>query len=176
MRKRVICFAGWPFGQYPHAKVPWDDVYLRWKGKPGRRIYHAAPCLECVAEIHAELQMHEDIRNREDEDYLAAVDSMFRRTHRASKEERQTWYRDEDAKYQRLLAELDTQEYACYGEGAGLHIVTKANGIDRWEAERMLAWWLKTAENIRNAKFVWDAPDYVITPTGFGNYSSETRD
>jgi hypothetical protein len=170
MRKRVQCFADFPFAQYPNARVPWDDVYLRWKGKPGRRVYRGAPCLECEAEVHADLKIHEDIRNREDDEELNALDPIFRPARTTTKAERQTWYRDEDATYQQVLKDLETQEFACHGEGAGLHIYTKAQGINKREAERMLAWWLERTHGIRNPKFVWNRPKFWVTPVGFGEY------
>jgi hypothetical protein len=150
-RKRIQCFADFPFAQYPDAKVPWDDVYLRWKGKPGRRVYRAAPCLECEAELKMDLKIHEDIRQR----YNGEHDD---------------WYRKEDADYQRVLAELAVADYAASGEGAGLCIYTKSHGIDKHEAERMLAWWLNRTHGIRNPKFVWNRPKFIVTPMGFGEY------
>jgi hypothetical protein len=168
-RKRIRCFADFPFAQYPDARVPWDDVYLRWKGKPGRTVYRAAPCLECDAELKVELKIHEDIRNREDTDEVNVLDSL-RPARTTTKEERQSWYRDEDATYQRVLKDLETVNYAESGEGAGLCLYTKAAGINKHEAERMLAWWLNKTHGIRNPKFVWNRPKIIVTPMGFGEY------
>lgn len=169
MRKRILCFADYPFAQYPEAKVPWDDVYLRWKGKPGRRVYRASPCLQCDAEVKMDLKIHEDIRNREDEGPIVEYIKGYV-PKRTTKEERQSWYRDEDAIYERVLKDLETSDYAESGAGAGLNLYTKAAGINKREAERMLAWWLNKTHGIRNPKFVWIRPKFIITPMGFGHY------
>lgn len=166
-RKHIRCFADYPFAQYPDTKVPWDDVYLTWKGKPGRKTYRASPCLECDAEVKMDLKMHEEIRNREGE--WNALDSL-RTAPRATKEERQSWYREDDAVYMQVLKDLETSEFAESGKGAGLCIYTKSVGINKREAERMMAWWLEKHYGIRNPKFVWNKPKTIITPMGFGSY------
>lgn len=171
-KKHIRCFADFPFGQYPKAKVPWDDVYLRWKGKPGRKRYYSGPCLECQAELVADLKMHEEIRNRPDDEVYKEMPEVLRPRRTTTWEERQTWYRDEDATYARVLTELQTQEFAHYGddERGALTIVTKANGIDKREAERMIAWYLEKVRGIRNPKFCWKRPKFIIQPMGFGEY------
>lgn len=172
MRKRIRCFSNFPLGQYPDAKIPWEDVYLRWKGKPGRKRYYSGPCLECKAEVLQDLKMHEDIRNRPDTGEVNELDPILRPARVATWEERQTWYREDDALYARVLQELETQEFAHYGndERGALTIVTSAKGIDKREAERMLAWYLEKVHGIRNPKFCWTRPKFVITPVGFGSY------
>lgn len=152
MNKRIQCFTNYPIGQYPHAKLPWEDVYLRWVGKPGQTIYHAAPCLECAAELTVSLKMNAEIRAKYPDGHA------------------DDWYREDDARYLKALAVLEHFPYTFYGEGAGLTIVTKAQGFDKWEAERMLAWWLGVEHAIESPKFVWMRPKFVVCPTGFGNY------
>ena len=180
MRKRILCFCHFPFAQYPDAKVPWDDVYLRWKAKPGRRVYRAAPCLVCKAEVLADLKMHEEIRNEK----TIRVWSLTAEDGFGSKQseeplseeviaEHQTWYREDDARYRQVLEDLETQEFAMIGGEPGLTLYTSAKGINRREAERMLAWWLYGTQGFANPKFVWKKPKYIVEPMGFGDYSAE---
>jgi len=51
VQKRVECHAHGMIAAGPKYLVPWEDVWLRWKGKPGQTRYRAAPCLLCAAEI-----------------------------------------------------------------------------------------------------------------------------
>lgn len=150
MRKHVQCYCHGAIAADPSYLSPWEDVWLRWKGKPGRKVYHASPCLLCSAEIVKDLALHEQIRTDRNEP---------------------DWYRKEDATDQAMLAALETQEFVANGEGACLHLVTKAKGFDRKHAERMLAWWLEQEHGITNPKFIWDRPEFVIQPYGFGDYS-----
>jgi hypothetical protein len=150
MRKHVRCFCHGAIAVDPSYLSPWEDVWLRWKGKPGRKVYHASPCLMCAAELVQDISLHAKIREEENEP---------------------DWYRREDAASQTMLTGLETQELVAHGEGAGLDIVTKAKGFDRKHAERMLAWWLEQEHGIKNPKFIWDRPEFVIQPQGFGDYS-----
>lgn len=113
--------------------------------------------------------MHEDIRNREDSDETN-VNDRLRPARTSTKAERQSWYREDDADAQRILTELETQDFACDGEGGALQIYTKANGIDKREAERMMGWWLENKYHITAPKFCWKRPRCFVTPMGFGNY------
>lgn len=169
-RKRVVCIGHGPIFFGPHHKSPWEDVWLRWhKGKPSRGMARAAPTLECAAELRAELEMNEEIRRKPI-------------SHDSTAEERQAWYREEDAVYAAQLKELETQPYSSDTDFAPKSwdnrpalgtVVTKANGIDRAEAERMLAYYLGRHYGLRNVKFVWKRPDFCVQPAGFGNYDDE---
>lgn len=149
-RKHIQVFCHGNLGVSQTAKSPWEDCWLRWKGKPGRKVYHASPCLMSVAEVHHDLQMHAEIRATHNEP---------------------EWYLDEDADGRALLDMLQVEPYACRGTGARLMIVTPANGFDRAEAERMMSWWLDWEHHIRNVKFVWNKPEIIVQPTGFGYYA-----
>mgnify|MGYP000877351078 FL=1 len=150
-QKRIYCYSHGPL-LYPGCLVPWEDVWLRWKGKPGRTVYHAAPCLECSAELEAEIKLHQ----------------LIRETNETARDE--NWYASDDAHYGRVLDALKTQEFVSSGEGAALTITTTARGISRQHAERMMAWWLEQEYGIKNPKFVWNKPEIVILPHGFGEY------
>jgi hypothetical protein len=52
------------------------------------------------------------------------------------------------------------------------NVYTRALGIDRAEAERMLVFLLERRFGVRNPKFERRKTDFCITPTGFGDYSA----
>lgn len=155
-QKRIYCYCHGLLPLYPDVLSPWEDVWLRWKGKPGRTVYHAAPCLECHREVVFDLELHKKIREADPQ--------------------RAGWYREDDAEYHAVLKALETNEFACSGEGAGLSIYTKEKGINRKLAERMMAWWLEKEHGIKNPKFVWDRPEFVAAPYGFGDYSDGNQE
>jgi hypothetical protein len=55
------------------------------------------------------------------------------------------------------------------------NVYTRAVGIDRAEAERMLAFLLERRYGVLNPKFDWKRPDVCISPTGFGDYSTTPK-
>lgn len=149
MRKRIMVMCHGPLGVKSGSRdsyhVTWDDVWLRWTGKPGRRVYRAAPCLMTVREVEADMYLNEEVRRTSNEP---------------------TWYRDQDADYTTALKMVQGEGYGCVRFGAAPSIVTPALVIDRAEAERMLTWWLDHAHGIRNPKFSWVKTKYVIVPMG----------
>lgn len=175
-QKRIRCFCHGPIAAGPQYKSPWEDVWLRWKGKPGRRVYHAAPCLSCSAEIQPELDSHQRIRDRDEKadpvkNLVTGLDLP-----EVTKEERASWYLEDDARLRTAQKTLETQPYYVDPPWPGKEakhleqVYTNAKGIDRAEAERMLAFYLAEVFGIKNPKFVWARPEMVIIPTGFGDY------
>jgi hypothetical protein len=79
-------------------------------------------------------------------------------------------YRDSIAT---LKAALSTLEHAPYARDDSEYpnIYTRAMGIDRAEAERMLAWFLEEKYGVKHPKFLWKRPTLVVVPTGFGAYA-----
>ena len=59
MAKRKIinvkCYG--PIAAGPHYESPWEDVWLQWKGKPGRRKYSADPTLVGLHEALNDLKV-----------------------------------------------------------------------------------------------------------------------
>lgn len=169
-KKRIRCICHGPIAAGPQYQSPWEDVWLRWKGKPGRKKYYAAPTLVCSAEIPVELESHEQIRNREDVPPIAGLE--FSPT---TKEERASWYREDDERLRAAQEALKTQPYhidPTWIQGRHLEtIYTNAKGIDRAEAERMLTFYLREVFGVKNPKFQWDRPRIIVQPIGFGVYS-----
>jgi hypothetical protein len=145
-RKRIVAVCYGPIAFGPQYRSPWEDVWIRWKAKPGRRLYYAAPTLICRAELLADLK-----RTRE----------------RHRKRPRLADITHDEA----MLAALEVSPHAADGCDPP-NVYTRANGINRAEAERMLAFWLERRHGIKNPKFGWRKTDFWITPTGFGEYQS----
>ena len=70
-----------------------------------------------------------------------------------------------------MLAALEVSPHAA-DDCDPPNVYTRANGINRAEAERMLAFWLERRRGIKNPKFGWRKTDFCVTPTGFGDYPS----
>lgn len=147
-RKHVIAVCHGPIAFGPHYKSPWEDVWLRWKGKPGRRRYYSAPTLICRAELVADLEWH----------------------HRLPKKGAQLQSSD-TAHNEAMLQALERSPHVV-DDWDPPNVYTRAVGIDRAEAERMLAFLLECRHGVLNPKFEWKKTDFCITPTGFGDYSS----
>lgn len=148
-KKTIRCISHGIIATNTFERSPWEDVWIEWKGKPGRKLYRAAPCLICEAEWLSDLAIHESIRSEQNEP---------------------TWYLDNDAEIRSALDEAKTNGYACRGTGGGLDIVTLEKGITRKEAERMLAWYLRRTHGIKHVRFSWQRPKHTAQPMGFGQY------
>lgn len=148
-KKTIRCISHGIIATNTFERSPWEDVWIEWKGKPGRKLYRAAPCLVCAAEHMADLAMHDQIR---------------------SEHEEPTWYLDHDEDIKQALRTAATEGYACMGTGGGLTITTLAKGITRKEAERMLTWYLRRTHGIKHVRFSWQRPKHTAQPVGFGNY------
>lgn len=152
-RKHVMAICYGPIAFGPHYKSPWEDVWLRWKGKPGRRRYYTAPTLICRAELIADLERHRERQKKRPKLYVTDI-----------------------AHDEAILRALECSPHAV-DDWDPPNVCTRAIGIDRAEAERMLAFLLERRYGVLNPKFEWKRTDFCITPTGFGDSStiSETQ-
>ncbi len=136
----AICHGPIAFGR--RYKSPWEDVWLQWKGKPGRRSYYSAPTLICRAELVAKLERH--------------------RSRRKYADARKADIAHDEA----MLLALDRSPYVV-DDWDPPNVYTRALGMDRAEAEGMLTFLLERRYRVRNPKFQWKKADFCITPTGF---------
>lgn len=145
---RCRCY-GW-IATTRSAKSPWEDVWLRWKGKPGRRTYTAAITLKCRAEVLVDQQYGRELQAED-------PDSGFWPTNVAETE--------------RMLAALAKETYIVGPDADPTYIYTSANGIDRAEAERMLAFFFRQRHGIGSPQFKWNRlkAGPAVIPLGFGN-------
>ena len=111
--KRVLAVCYGPIAFGPHYKSPWEDVWLRWKGKPGRRRYYSAPTLICRAELVADLEHHRDRHKKRPELYAGDI-----------------------AHDEAMLLALERSAHVV-DDWDPPNVYTRAVGIDRAEAERI---------------------------------------
>jgi hypothetical protein len=100
------------------------DVWIRWKAKPGRRLYYAAPTLICRAELLADLK-----RTRERHRKRPRLEDI--------------------AHDEAMLAALEVSPHAA-DDYDPPSVYTRAIGINRSETEQMLAFLLERRHGIKN--------------------------
>lgn len=76
---------------------------------------------------------------------------------------------DDIAHDEAMLAALERSPYAA-DDYDPPNVYTRANGINRAEAERMLAFLLERRHGVKNPRVEWKKTDFCVTPTGFGDY------
>jgi hypothetical protein len=147
-KKRILTICHGPIALGLQYKSPWEDVWLRWKGKPGRRRYSSAPTLVCRAELIADLESDRCLQNKRSAASAGDIEHD-----------------------KAMLDELECAPYAV-DDWDPPNVYTRANGINRAEAERMLAFLLERRYKVLNPKFEWKKKTgFCIMPTGFGDYS-----
>ncbi len=66
--KRVLVRCFGPIVFYKSHKSLWEDVYLKWKGKPGRKVYQTGPTLIGKINLMSDLSLYQsDIEFKDDE-------------------------------------------------------------------------------------------------------------
>jgi hypothetical protein len=154
-RKVVRCFGHGVIHAGPHYQTHWQDVWLRWKGKPGQKVYRAAPCIVTRADLEADLVT--------DEVWAANYPEGHSFKENCKKQVEYT---------KRMLAILDTQPFARDDYDCP-NVYTNAEFIDRAEAERMLAWYLLDAHGVKNPKFDWEKADFIIGAASWAGITKE---
>lgn len=146
MKKEILLDCHGPIAVSPKYESPWEDVWLTFKRRPNR-VERLGPCLVSRANLEWELQGHRE--------YFA-------------EHPKADWLHETLAQEEAILARLREQPYVLEPlSRPGIpNIYTRAASIDRAEAERMLAWYLAEAYDIREPKFRWKRPRVVIIPCG----------
>jgi hypothetical protein len=136
-RKRIDVEGWGPLAAGPHHPTTWDDVWISWKGRPGRPRTTLAPTLVGFDEF-------------ESQEAIARADPL---------------YADEAAGHVRIRQQLETAPYVI-DDIEPPNIYARKATIDRAEAERMLAFLLEQRYGIRNPKFRWKsrARGWRLTP------------
>jgi hypothetical protein len=131
----------------PSEQSPWDDVWLRWTSKPGRGKLRVSTTLVCRKELQADYRRATEWPP----DVIPDPEPAY------------------VAEWRRVLAALDQQPCVVGVAAHPTYIYTNRPGIDRAEAERMLAHFLRERHSIEVPRFRWDRLNggSVITPIGF---------
>lgn len=142
-RKRIIVRGHGVWNAGPHESTTWDDVWLRWAGKPGRKTYRAAPCLMSYADLVSEIEF---------------TRGMFE----FAPDDAETWQEELD----HLLAikdHLEREPYYTEMRTRFPNTYTRVATIDRAEAERMLTHMLRVRYGVvGDLKFDWRKTRCVV--------------
>lgn len=135
--KHVRTWCHGPIAVAPLYRQPWADVWLRFRGRPGRKVYTYGPTLISKPELHGALRFQRDL----DPPDLKEI-----------------------AKLERAAARIETRDLLIVPDpGRCPDIYTAADYIDRREAERMLQF-LMTSLGFGRTRFVWARPRLIIDP------------
>jgi hypothetical protein len=127
-RKRIVVEGYGPLATGPHQVTNWDDVWISWKRRPGRPRTQLAPTLVGFAEFRAQEEL-----SRQDPADQGSVESNAR-----------------------IRRELEAAPASVViDEVEPPNVYTRAETIDRAEAERMLACLMERRYGIRHPKFRW---------------------
>jgi hypothetical protein len=144
VRKHIQLRCHGPVAVSRRNESPWEDVWLRWRDRPGRP-RRLGPVLI------GRLDLEEDI------EFTKSLIESYPDTQE---------FRDELVEKELALREVQTGAFAVSGSAkdGSFALYTPAEWITQREAERMIGWYLATHHGIKNPKFKWRRPKYVIIP------------
>ena len=139
---KVRCYG--PIAVSKQYESPWEDVWLSWKGKPGRKKYYLGPCLKSRTECKSDLEINLDCQK----DYPE-----------------HDW--SDDIKRNKLaLAAIKSGKIFIDDNYPTIpDICSPKEFINRKEAEVMIGVVLKEMYDIKNIKCNWLKPNIIIIPT-----------
>lgn len=144
---RVRCYG--PIAVDKSYESPWEDIWLRWRDRPGRaRKATVTICGRGNLENDIDIQekcLADAVREKKDYATECAADL---------------------AKLRGLLAKLTTPEstalYPHDDDDGCPDIYCGKEMLTRAEAERVMAQWLEQKHGLRNLKFCWRRPRYMV--------------
>lgn len=152
---RVYCHG--PIAVSRDAKVGWEDVWLSWSGKPGRKKYRAAPTLMGERDLRGDIEMEEsllaDPRYAGEPwlDEISAWLSKLKAARAALNEGRGYVFLN--------AADKNSANHSVYVSGEWL---------DRARAEDAMRAYLATVHGLKAVRFQWDRPKHVVYPVTLG--------
>ena len=142
LKKKITVDCHGPIAANKKNKSSWEDVWLTWTGKPGRKKYHLGPCL-----------MSKTALERDHEDNLKC----------SRKYPEIDWtddlYQSELALKKVTLGEIHIED----PDSSITNIYTQKECIDRKEAERMIKVLLKL-HGFNDVRFKWNRPKFIVIP------------
>ena len=122
-------------------KSYWEDVWLTWKGKPGRKKYYLGPCLCSKTEAESELSVSIECQKKHPN-----ID----------------WSKDIKISKKSLESINNGEIYIDDVNSKIPNVYSPKELIDRKEAEKMISKLLKIY-NIKNVKYDWIKPKVLVT-------------
>ena len=125
-------------------KSYWEDVWLTWKGKPGRKKYYSILRLSSKTECESKLKIKLEYQKKYHYlDYINEIDVC-----------------------EKILTSINNgQIYIDYMYSNIPNVHSPKEFIDRKEAEVMIGVVLKEIYDIKNIKCNWLKPSIIIIPT-----------
>src|SRR5512135_1502729 len=143
--KVVHCFGHDHLFVDAKCEQPWSVVWIRWTSKPGRKKRRFGPTLISKPDAQRDLDITEKCAaENPDLDYT------------------------EDLRRERALLAAISNGEDLYIDTENWYVPTIAtgkDGINRFEAERMLRHYLSTVHNIKLVRFKWHRPHIIVIPT-----------
>jgi hypothetical protein len=144
---RVHCYG--PIAVSKDYESSWEDIWLRWKDRPG----HARKAMVTICG-RANLENDIDIQRecladatRDKKDYAHEFSAEL-------------------ATLRGVLDKLTTPEsiavYPREAEDNCPDLYCGREMLTRADAERVMAWWLEKKHGVRNVKFCWRRPRYMV--------------
>jgi hypothetical protein len=149
-RKKVKVSCHGPISLGNQYKSPWEDVWIRYKIKPGKShqfwfTFISYPSFQSDIELN----------------------------NQCSKENPDLDFSNESKYYEDILEHLKSNDF-YFNREAG-DIISKAKYIDRDLVEKLLDWYMKT-KGYTNVKYYWKRPDILVQPVCFSNYKEDEED
>lgn len=142
MPKKITVASYGPIAVSSKYESPWEDVYLSWTAKPGRKKYRIAPCLCSKSEAEREHRINLKCRAENPE---------------------MDW--SDDINHSTLALEAIALK-GIYIDGPDSdipNVYSPAEFIDRIEAERMIAEVMKL-HGFNSIRCKWKRPKIVVIP------------
>ncbi len=150
-KKKVRLTSQGLYTLYPDYKVNWDDVYLKFKIK--RTTVYLAPCLCSYGNLLHDIEVRKKVAKE-----CSECDEK--------------WYENEVKSLETIRDNLNTgtkhavnatpkNRFKPGEEFVFADIYTRAETIDKNEAENMLSFYLNMLD-CKNVKYSWKRPDFVI--------------
>ena len=137
---KVKCYG--PITLSSNYESPWEDVWLSWKGKPGRKKYYLGPCLSSKTDAESEHEINLECQEKHPD----------------------IEWDEEIEKSRETLEVINNGEiYIDDNHSTIPNVYSPKEFINRKEAERMIVKLLET-RGVKNIKCNWLKPKMIIVP------------
>lgn len=145
MKKKITIRCYGPVAVGKQYESPWEDVWIYWKGKPGKKKYCIALCLHSKTSLEKDHEINLEL----EKDHPGEWKDEIQQTEKALETINKGEYYIDDLKDD-LGGEIP-------------NIYSPKEWLNREEAERMLSFILKL-KGINNPKFIWRKPKIIVIP------------
>lgn len=142
MPKKIEIKCYGPIAVSKTAKCPWEDVYMYWTQKPGRKKKRMWVVLDTKVNMEKDLESYKKLQEEGDADFS-----------------------EEISEFEKELKILETTDIMVGTvEDDYAELFTNNDFIDRNEAEKMMFKFLRYLGINNELKFKWRRQNFIITP------------